>query len=1371
MAGENFNARAQFEVDVAKAIRDVNQLTTTLARLGDTAEGKVARQLSRMEKQTVNMAGGLKTLTGQTSAAAAAQDKAAASAQKLTGSQSNLRYALYDVATTWGTVATATLGAAAAAAKVGVDYQSAFASVQRTSGVTGSAVGDLRTQLVDLSTALPTSFANISEIATLGGQLGIAASGLQDFTRVTAQLTATTDLSAEAAGTALGRFQALLKVPSTEFENLASSVLKVGVNSVATETQIVNIATQISSMGAFAGLTADQVVGLSGALASVGAQPELSRGTITRVFTQMSEAVSMGGDSLAEFARLSGVSAAQFQAAWGTDQFASVFQKFLNGIADEGQGAVSTLSDLGITSVRDVPLLLRLAGAQDVVSGAFSDAASGYADASELQNQYGIVSETVASKLTTLGNTIKAIIDSVTSTGLGPFSLLLDLVQNLAEAFLAISRNPVGQFFLGLAGVIGVGIGALAAFRSAQALTRASLLALRQAEEQTSASAIRNSAAHNGLVATMARMAIGTDRATAAQVNYAHAQALGLRQTVAVKDGFVGAATAVTGFGAAAKGALVSTGIGAAIVGITSLVQYMTNAFKSSEDKAKEFFGDFTGLAEALKADTSAYEETGKAIRTITTQTKTSSSELAPWAVSLQNAAGAQVQLSNATRETTDEVNNQIIAIGENTRAWLAQQIANNEKFQQTWRDNGAAIQEAGFNLQAFLDASLNSQGGGEAYLQGLIDKQKEVYYGYAEIFTSGENYTDQQVQQARAAENNIAALEKLRTLVTSTDSSYSAASTQIELLQGLLGDTSGVDDASDSLDNYTNKLKDAADAALGATNNTVSVQNALYTLGQSLYDNGAAFDAYSVSGRENLGALSGVISAMVTAAGDDSAALASMLQGLINSLASYGVDAASQLGPVLNLINQLTGGKGTAGLAGVTNAANTAGNALSQGFAGGAAKAAKSAKNARKEVKTLSDYVSDLEGVFNKVFEFRFGLDQSIDKVAEAYQSIVDSADEAVGAVQDATQAIIEADAKITGLNAENNTLSYQLSVAQEYGDALRATEIIAKMAENNAELQDTQKDRAKSEKDLQKAQNATSKSLDGTTVQSREQREQVLSLVQAYQDQVAALANQGLSQQEVARRTAELKNQFISQLTQMGYNRAEVDRYAAAFDDLTYSILNVPRKITVDANTEPAQRALNEFLAKVSQSSASASLSASGGGIYNASGINVGPGGIQTPGIESRGGIFIAPNGEYLPRQLGAQRVVSTGGLIKPIYRASGGTVAPKGYGPQGTDTVPAWLTPDEFVQRREAVRYYGLPFMNAINNMQVPRYLASGGPVVPTRSGGGGGGIQLVELLPNQIQQIAAAVSTVLSVDGKVLAATVNSANGANARRGSN
>lgn len=52
-------------------------------------------------------------------------------------------------------------------------------------------------------------------------------------------------------------------------------------------------------------------------------------------------------------------------------------------------------------------------------------------------------------------------------------------------------------------------------------------------------------------------------------------------------------------------------------------------------------------------------------------------------------------------------------------------------------------------------------------------------------------------------------------------------------------------------------------------------------------------------------------------------------------------------------------------------------------------------------------------------------------------------------------------------------------------------------------------------------------------------------------------------------------------------------------------------------------------------------------------------------------------------------------TGGVI---YRAGGGDV------PRGTDTVRAWLTPGEFVQRKKAVDFFGLEFMRSVNNLDL-------------------------------------------------------------------
>lgn len=459
------------EVDASAADAVINKVTGSLRELNQA--GKLSdKELQGMEKNLGRMGTGA--------------EQAAKGTEKLNQNLSTTRYALYDVAGTLTTAGLVMTGFAAAVFGAGIAWERDFANVIRTSGIQdplgegADAAAHLRDQFVELNQTLPVTSSELAEIGALGGQLGIEADGIQDFTRVVAQLTATTDLSAEAAGTALGRFKALMGVPESEFENLASSILKVGVNSVATESQIANTATQLSSMGTFAGLTADEVVGLSGALASVGTQPELARGTVTRLFTRMSAAVSEGGDRLEEFGRVSGMSGKQFAETWGKKGFGDTLQAFIKGLGKEGKSAVDTLNELGINSVRDIPALLRLADAQEVVNSAFSDAKSGYSDATELADQYQIIQETTAAKLQLLANNFQQFLVALADGG-KVFGTLIDGLTDVLKVLTDWANTPfigdILQWGVIITGVVGV----LALLAGGLARGAAGAIAMRQA--------------------------------------------------------------------------------------------------------------------------------------------------------------------------------------------------------------------------------------------------------------------------------------------------------------------------------------------------------------------------------------------------------------------------------------------------------------------------------------------------------------------------------------------------------------------------------------------------------------------------------------------------------------------------------------------------------------------------------------------------------------------------------------------------------------------------------------------------------------------------------------------------------------------------
>lgn len=1366
------NARmaAQEAKDIAGAQRAVTKEMQ--------AEAK-KRQEVAFQSYANNMPGALKQAQNAAFQSYATNVQYSKSIAQINEGLSNQRYALYDVATTMGIVSLATLGTVTAIESLGISFEKNFASVERTSGLVGDQLENLRSQLVNISTTMPIAFSDVTQIATLGAQLGIAGENLDSFTNTIAQFGATTDVSTQKAAEGFGRLGELTNVPADEFANLGSAIYQVGITSVATESQILAVAQQIAVAGNLAGFSADEIVALAGALASLGVQPEAARGSIARIFNSISNAAQEGGDSLNKFAEISGTTAGEFASQWGSNPQAA-FGKFITGLgeaADRGEFLSGILSDLGLNAVRDQNALKLLADNTEVYNKALSTSSTAYAEGTALADGYQVVADTLAAKLQVLAQTLVAAADA--ASNLGVVKDVVGLLQTFAEWLKSIADSDVGKVFatvgLGLLALTGIFTGYVAM----QTLATASAYALRVAQNSLHAETGKSVIGVRALSQELLRIVPAANSASVALAAYNAELAAGSGRMSAFRTAMSATATGASSLGTALKGigvfSLAGLGITAALIVLPKLIEEVTYAFSSGSEKAEKYFGDLSGLTDALKTDT---KEGGEAFRTISAAVTESSQELAPWARDLQIASGAQVGLNDATAITNESVRQQTIIIGENAKAWLANALANDRAFQDVYMKNAAALKAAGFDLQTFLNATLTSDGGGVAYLQGLNTELTKISSDALSASYSAGALDEELQNTIGTAASGSAAVNDLMKAAQAMDGAFTGAA-QTAAFTAEINEALGIsaERASDELAVEDGSLQNIIQSALGASDALYGMNNAVFNLGKSMQENGTSFDAYSEAGRANLASLQSTISAIVVAAGGDAQRLAAMLAGLMDALAKYGVNTVSDLASVQAAIARITGGKGVTNLAAQTQAAAAAGNLLGQGFSSGAKgvkKAGSAAKTAQKEIKTLSDYVDDLSGVFSKSFDIRFGLEESIDKVADAYQKLSDYSSDAADAVEDAKQAISQADSEIRGLSAANTTLSYQLTVAQEYGDTLRANEILAKLAENNAEIAEKEEDRVASSRDLAKAQNALNKSLDGGTVESREQRDMVLGLVKSYQDQITALANSGLSQADLARRTQELKNQFAAQLTQMGYSRAEVDRYSASFDDLTAAINRVPRIITVTANTDPAQRAIDEFLARNANHGVGTNLNVPDAG--STYGLGRSAGDAYAVGwneaVNARRRLVVVvdnniPGGKRYSTDGGANWFFNKGGVV-PEYHSTGG-VHGLGFKSRGTDTTPAMLTPGEYVQQRSAVDYYGLPFMNALNNMQVPRYLAGGGSSSGRTSSAPG--IQIVELVPNQLSQLARMVSTQVSLDGKVVAEATNNANTVSARRGSN
>lgn len=1215
------------------------------------------------------------------------------------------RYALYDVAATAAIVGTAIAGIGGSAIVAATQAESSFAQVQRAMDDTGAESMALRANLLELTTDMPTSFEDVAGVAQLGAQLGIANQDLDDFSATVTKFSATTNVSVDATATSFGKLGNLLKVPAAEYENLGSSIYQVGIKSAATETEILSMSQQLAGAASAYGFTASSVVGLSSSFASLGIAPEAARGSVTRLFGDIESGAAKGGRAMEPFADLLGKTTEEATALWKSDP-SQFFNELVKGLAEaQKQGnLLQSIQSIGANDVRDVNLLQRLATNSSFLTEQLQIANKAYSDGTALSKGYETVASTLAAKLTELWNTLQKLAITAGGPFLGAIGGVVDFLKVLLNQL--ADANPV---VLGVITLLSLLVGGFVLLRAAQATVLAGILALRFVLQQ-----LGDSSNGTGVKIASLRTQLGLLRAelTGTAVS-ARGAAVGMEVT--------GAAASTAGKGMAAFG-LASKAIGWA--GLILLV------------------GQFAGaLLEANKASISAWQGINK----VSTA-----------------AQGAKLSVKEVADSFT-------------------------QAKQQIYEFDGG-------NLTDKLANAFGSAFGVNDYVKQAQDEIKAVDDRLAKMAANGNG--DDAAKQVQAL--GISANEIERFLPN-----YSAALDAASEAQDDNGKSATV--AGQDLESYSTALesaKQSVDELFGSLNQGSDFGSAIQTLFSGIYDAGNAFGYLNETGRTNLANLQDAMVQTAAYASSTGANVTDSLALVFYQLQQSGVDTAGLLQLIssqpyvfsadldvtafMAKVKALTGGGSSYSTAIKTMDAPTRSLGLNLGnlavsaprAASGIDKTKKAAKEAAKEVVTLSDYASDLNTVFSDATQYRFGVSDALDDISSQWKDITDKIAENNKAVaenkkknkesfaeykQDIKDTRIELAkyrADLAGLKADLAQKRYFLKIAVQYGDNLRGDAIKADIAGVNADIADKSNDIAKAQKELKTPFEATTVSID-------KQKASLGDLYRSYQDAIVEYARSGMSQEELSRKTEALRQDFIRQATQAGYSKAQINKYSGAFDDLTYAIRNVPRKITVAANTNPAVQALNDFLAKANKSKATPTVSADGGKTYQngvqagqklGDGVNVGlkqrlNSASVTMELETKfgkgqavakswvGGVTFADGG-FVPGSTPADRrkdnmlgVISGGGVV----------------GLQGGEPII----------NNAARSKYGDDMFQAINSLNYQPNVIR--PQVTVQGGGGyDGPVELSAYDRSMLAAIISAVQQGLTIDSS---AVQNAANGAN------
>lgn len=261
-----------------------------------------------------------------------------------------------------------------------VRFESAFAGVRKTVEATEPEFKKLSDEFRRMSTVIPISASELAKIGEAAGQLGIKTENIATFTRTMAALGVTTNLSSTEAATALARLANIMGTNQQDFDKLGSTIVYLGNNFATTESEIVEFAMRLAAAGKQVGMSEADILALGATLSSVGINAEAGGTAFSKVFINIAAAVAMGGEKLEQFARVAGLTVADFKELFKKDA-AGAISAFVDGLGKmEGQGksAILVLNDMGITEVRMRNALLASSSATGLLEKAIYGANEAY---------------------------------------------------------------------------------------------------------------------------------------------------------------------------------------------------------------------------------------------------------------------------------------------------------------------------------------------------------------------------------------------------------------------------------------------------------------------------------------------------------------------------------------------------------------------------------------------------------------------------------------------------------------------------------------------------------------------------------------------------------------------------------------------------------------------------------------------------------------------------------------------------------------------------------------------------------------------------------------------------------------------------------
>ncbi|MBE3029691.1 phage tail tape measure protein [Campylobacter sp. RM9344] len=314
--------------------------------------------------------------------------------------------------------------------KFAIDYESAMVNVKKyIEFESEEQFKQIGSEIKQLSSHLGVGFTEIADIAASGGQQGLKANEIMDYTKLVTKLGVAFDMSGKDAGDAAAYVMNNFKLSVKELEKLGNQMNFLDDKmSMVKANELFNILNRTSSNANILGLSADSTAALGASLLSVGKAPEVASTALNSMFNALAN-LDGQDEKFHKALNKMGMDAQYLKNALKKDA-ATALQEFILAISNvKGDEQMGVLTDMFGKQFSDD--LGSLAVNKDILNNAFNLIK---------QDSSKSLDEALKLKLKTTKSSLERLINSLKNLGVNIGSVLLPPLATLADGLAKVSN-------------------------------------------------------------------------------------------------------------------------------------------------------------------------------------------------------------------------------------------------------------------------------------------------------------------------------------------------------------------------------------------------------------------------------------------------------------------------------------------------------------------------------------------------------------------------------------------------------------------------------------------------------------------------------------------------------------------------------------------------------------------------------------------------------------------------------------------------------------------------------------------------------------------------------------------------------------------